>query len=444
MTPRRSNMRHAVRWAKSASAPLGFLTFICAIVLLCALALGVEAVWRPLPEGPATAPWTAVGLGLLGLALIPGRLADVFAAAAVFVALARLVELSSGGGLLPVPVPWSDTLAREIADGTPVRMGWNTAVMIGLCGLGSLFMRMKLVSAGFTAIAVASGAVLVALLGYTYGQVHFHGEMALPTLLVGGIACAGTMFRHADRGWLRVLLGVSNTARAARQQIGLIVGGIFAVGFLLTLAGMGGSAETMFAVQAMVISVLVIAATSVGFRRVELAERRLRWTLEVQAMRDALTGILNRRGLFARMDEMCGAARGSGRCFSVFAMDIDHFKSINDRFGHAAGDVVLAVVAERLAAALEPNDLIGRTGGEEFTVVAREVTGRAAGDYAERLRRVIEVEDFSGRVPGLGPVTLSIGIASTGRCNDGLLDLLSRADQALYRAKERRRNAVSF
>ncbi|MCF4164386.1 GGDEF domain-containing protein [Zavarzinia compransoris] len=444
MAPDRSKSRIAIRWTRRTAAPLAIAVFWGAVLIIIGLALDVEVLWRPLASGPATSLWSAAGIAVLAFALVPGRVGAVFSLAAVAISLLRFAELASGYSFLPTPSPWAEVLISEEAQGTPVIMGWNTALMIGLCGLGPLLMRLQLVSAAFACLMVAFGTAGVALLGYAYGQSDFHGEMAVPTMVLGGTICLATFFRYADRGWLRLMLGTSNSARAARQQISMITVGIIVIGLVFTRIGTQGSAEAMISMQAIILSTLVICGTAVGFRRVELAERHLLWKLHLQAIQDPLTGVYNRRGLMERLMRACIAAREGGRCFSVLAMDIDHFKSINDRFGHAAGDVVLCEVAKCIADLVREGDLFGRTGGEEFTVVAMDLIGRDAGACAERLRRGVEELDLEAIVPGLRRVTISIGIACTESCDGGLTDLMARADQALYRAKAKQRNVVSF
>ncbi len=139
------------------------------------------------------------------------------------------------------------------------------------------------------------------------------------------------------------------------------------------------------------------------------------------------------------------------------ALDIDHFKSINDAFGHGAGDRVLVEVAQRLRDNLRAVDLVARTGGEEFLVVMPDTNGEQVRGAAERLRRVIGDAGFDARPPtALGrpheagatiSVTLSIGVAlgqSHGAAREDVDLILQRADAALYAAKGAGRNTVTF
>ncbi len=151
---------------------------------------------------------------------------------------------------------------------------------------------------------------------------------------------------------------------------------------------------------------------------------------------DALTGLLNRRGLFRAFDVEAERARRYGHAMGLILFDLDHFKQINDRFGHACGDRVLRRVAEEIRRTLRPTDILGRWGGEEFLLLLPEVELGSAVDVAERLRYLI-----SGLASEAGPLTASFGVAAFSQ-TDNLGTLVRRADQALYEAKAAGRNRV--
>jgi diguanylate cyclase (GGDEF)-like protein len=161
-----------------------------------------------------------------------------------------------------------------------------------------------------------------------------------------------------------------------------------------------------------------------------------------QADHDGLTGLWNRgRVLRCLADELRGAALGGTPC-SVVLLDIDHFKLINDRHGHAAGDKVLQIVSRRLARATDGRGFCGRYGGEEFLVVAPGLDLAAAGALAETLRAAIARDPVAIGPLGL-PVTASLGVAQAMPPPDEPLDgLVARADAALYEAKAGGRDRV--
>jgi two-component system cell cycle response regulator len=153
---------------------------------------------------------------------------------------------------------------------------------------------------------------------------------------------------------------------------------------------------------------------------------------------DALTGTLNRRSLEAAIRTHFD----SRERFAILFVDIDHFKSVNDRFGHDVGDTVLKAAAEMLKQGIRPGDVVGRYGGEEFVLVISGAGPESARLVAERHRRTVETLDFHR----LGPsrVTISVGVAvlEPDQPDASADDLLRRADLALYRAKSDGRNRV--
>lgn len=177
----------------------------------------------------------------------------------------------------------------------------------------------------------------------------------------------------------------------------------------------------------------------VGRRFVELNRSLLeaKAALERQAVTDSLTGVLNRRGILAKLEAELARSERQGQPLSVGLLDIDHFKAINDRYGHAAGDAVLCAVVDRAQAALRSYDSLGRFGGEEFLIVLPGLEVARAWPVLERVR--LRVADGPVRVESqIIPVTVSLGGAAY---QGGSVDALVRtADEALYRAKAQGRN----
>ena len=172
-----------------------------------------------------------------------------------------------------------------------------------------------------------------------------------------------------------------------------------------------------------------------------LAERvAATWRL---ATVDPLTCIANRQTVLTRLEEELGRAARYRRPLSVVMVDLDHFKRLNDTFGHEAGDTVLRAVADRIASNIRSTDLVGRFGGEEFLLVLPETDADAAATMAEKLRRVVAGTPVRLREGNSATVTLSAGVA--GSLGDHLprVDALVRhADAALYSAKALGRNNV--
>lgn len=185
-------------------------------------------------------------------------------------------------------------------------------------------------------------------------------------------------------------------------------------------------------------SLAPIAVGSVVVARNELLER-----LEHLACHDGLTGLLNRRAFTERSEGRLAAAAQTAQVSTALMMDIDHFKRINDTYGHAAGDTVLKSFATVAQSCLREEDMIGRLGGEEFAALFVNCAPGEAAAVAERIRAaiadtVVPIDD--GRTV---PMTVSIGMAETKEISTSIEALLSAADKALYAAKTSGRNRVS-
>ena len=169
----------------------------------------------------------------------------------------------------------------------------------------------------------------------------------------------------------------------------------------------------------------------------ELTEANQR--LQQMALTDVLTGLPNRRAAMERLAQEWAATQRSHRSLACMVLDVDHFKSVNDRFGHPVGDMVLKNVAQILRKAARIQDMVCRFGGEEFLVICPDTEIESAYQCAERLRQQVAAM----RIGNLNPpqqMTVSIGVAATSGDNVSLDDLLTRADKCLYTAKQGGRN----
>ncbi|MCU0685747.1 MAG: GGDEF domain-containing protein [Polyangiaceae bacterium] len=156
---------------------------------------------------------------------------------------------------------------------------------------------------------------------------------------------------------------------------------------------------------------------------------------------DGLMQVYNRRYLFEALEREIIRARRHGRDLSVVMFDIDHFKQVNDRFGHLAGDFVLKELARVVQSRIRRDEVFARYGGEEFSLVLPETTLEGAYALAETLRRKISEHGFAFQSETI-PVTVSMGIAVLSDVERGATELIKRADEKLYEAKRGGRNRV--
>jgi diguanylate cyclase (GGDEF)-like protein len=172
-------------------------------------------------------------------------------------------------------------------------------------------------------------------------------------------------------------------------------------------------------------------------------EFREREALLERATRDALTGLWNRATILDVLSRELAHAQRAGTPLALALIDVDHFKHVNDTYGHHGGDEVLCELAHRLAGSIRQNDWLGRYGGEELMVVLPGLSYTGAAAPIERLRECVaelpfKVQDFTVHL------TVSIGMAWCESTSDTAHDMISRADAALYRAKDSGRNRVIY
>jgi two-component system cell cycle response regulator len=183
-----------------------------------------------------------------------------------------------------------------------------------------------------------------------------------------------------------------------------------------------------------------------GRRIIELQNELIeaREISQAKAIRDSLTGLLNHEEILGVLDQEMARTEREGKCVSVVMADLDHFKIVNDTYGHMAGDAVLRSTARKMHSLTRTYDYVGRYGGEEFLVILPDCSNEGAGTFAERLRICISSESVD-TTEGMIPVTVSLGVASSRvdrRWNAHAL--VKAADEALYLAKKNGRNRVEF
>jgi diguanylate cyclase (GGDEF)-like protein len=188
---------------------------------------------------------------------------------------------------------------------------------------------------------------------------------------------------------------------------------------------------------------LRLGATVLKFTWMYPLEKQALRSLVELTLRDPLTRLYNRRYFDDRLRSEVSFARRQGSLLSLLMVDIDHFKDVNDTFGHQVGDRVLELVAAAMQGLVRPEDVLARYGGEEFVVIARDTPLRSAEILAERIRR--HIEELSAEQPG-GElrVTVSVGVTCLDpRMPCSPAELVSAADEALYRAKGAGRNRAA-
>ena len=233
------------------------------------------------------------------------------------------------------------------------------------------------------------------------------------------------------------------------QRPGWVVTGLTMVGFLVGNQHL----DQPYSSNAVATGFLAMAYMGVSFhayvdRSMSYFKRMRDYNAQLQALasHDPLTGVMNARAYYRVCDQAIHASHRNRTPFSVLFIDLDHFKMINDRYGHAVGDEVLREVAQTLQQHIRRSDALGRIGGEEFSVFLPDTGPEGAQALAESLRRAVESLAITSAGQALR-VTASIGVAAGhfGAANDANMALIQQhADQAMYEAKRAGRNRVSL
>ncbi len=248
---------------------------------------------------------------------------------------------------------------------------------------------------------------------------------------------AGLPWMHDDAVWLICLLVSMIITASAAFPLRYTVAGVATTAVLMVGGALLIDVRVLErAPQAVAINLAFLAACAIAGRGVGMLAARMR----AESNHDELTGLPNRAAMTASGTVLVTDADDRGAPLGVVVADIDHFKVVNDRLGHAEGDRALAAVASTMREALRTDTMLFRVGGEEFAVIVPDADADAAHGVAERLRMAIErARDLPG-----GPLTVSLGVASRLPGTEvTLMDLLEQADLAMYRSKRAGRNRTS-
>lgn len=231
--------------------------------------------------------------------------------------------------------------------------------------------------------------------------------------------------------------------------LGQRAGGLITTLTIMGFIGINGYLDKPYSANAVATGVL--ALLYLGFAFNAYVDRSLSYfkrmrdynmALEDLASHDPLTGALNARAYYRSCDQLIHASQRSNQPFAVLFVDLDHFKSINDRYGHAAGDEVLRVVADTMQTNVRRSDVVGRIGGEEFSIFLPNTSEAGAERLAEMLRQAIEAA--CPQVDGQTlTITASIGVAAKTFESQTMQVIQQLADTAMYEAKKGGRNRVS-
>ncbi|MBY6063952.1 GGDEF domain-containing protein [Pseudidiomarina sediminum] len=435
---------HLVDFALRSVRPLGFIAFMLGALSLLGYALGIDVLYRPVDDGPATHPLTALTTMLMGCGMVTSasplpllrRLSPCFLLALVVTCL-RLFEVAYDISLVSRFMPFRQVVVEELQQGKSNSMGFNTAAMFFLAALSALFAGVRWSNLAQLFASIALCFPLVAFVGYIYGQRDFYGQMSLITATFGLIVIIGILFSTANYGALRAMLSPYLSGTIARLQS--ILGTIFpySLGFALSTATatLSGKVLAVYVILTSWFIVLMVGVAAIYQEQIDQQRRRLTRRLSDVAALDELTDLPNRR----KFHDFIGQKISDNVQHWLLLIDIDHFKRVNDTAGHDVGDRVLQAVATELARRCASDELVARVGGEEFAVVLPHCSQGRAWQLAETIRESVMALTIPEWTQPHGILTVSIGLVN----NNGDLELTEsyrKADKALYAAKRGGRN----
>jgi diguanylate cyclase (GGDEF)-like protein len=319
----------------------------------------------------------------------------------------------------------------------PVHDRIFSSLWIGFLGLsfGLIWAAVCTWSGRWPARRVLQAAVMLTPLGYFigFGDYAFRVAWSNTGLSIAMLCVCAACWRsapQAGRRWRELIL-VSLSLLALVTLGRGVLGGVFTE--LYPALRTPHPLNVAGAIYNHVALMLTTLALMVGWR--EEADRGLRLDAET----DHLTGLLNRRAWLAHADAALLAAQRYGESLAVLLIDVDHFKQINDSFGHAAGDHALVGMGQTLKREARAGDLACRWGGEEFCVLVRKADLASVSAADARLRRAVQQ---NVKTPGGRPLTFSSGLAISTADTASITELVMRADEALYLAKSRGRDRL--
>ncbi len=398
---------------------------------------------KPFHALPGKHPLTTLMVVLVATNLLMHRLLQpinivrhIILLTVVCLSSVRLIEIQSGD----IKHPLSEALARWLTphtDMSGVETGANTALCLGLMAISGLFLSRSPRVALWAAV-LAGFIALLGATGYAFQLDVLFGNMSPVTVACLVPLTLATMTLYAHQHIFRTVLSDTPVGFVARCQI--------AFSSLLMILVAAAQVSDQFSTAAMQNLFLALVLWLIGamnvitagvYDRIDRRRRKVERDLVNTAMFDSLTGAANRHGL-----ELYFAGLQRELEVGVVLIDLDHFKLVNDRFGHKAGDRILATVSAALRMGLRERDVLARWGGEEFLVVLYDVDAKGLAIVAEKLRLIIQ--DMVDPVGEVEQFTASIGATLMDRGETALEPAVARADRALYWSKDMGRNRVTL
>ncbi|MFS1703517.1 GGDEF domain-containing protein [Alteromonas sp. AMM-1] len=437
--------------AKKTGMQLTYLVISLACCVLAGHLLDIEYLYRPVQDGPSTHPLTALLFLLLAMALLFQFTHRSVSLGLQFIVASILASLFMFNATSPDQPFLSLSSSKHLADIFNLqpsnRLSGNSFVVIG-CMLFSIWARKRRHHILCQALALMSLCIAtMALIGYAYHTPALYQDMSLFTVTLSFFLAASVLGISANRGTVRAALSPHLGGQIVRIQC--IVGGafFFGTGYLVFRSLANAQVSSLFGSYMIAVCWFLFVVLMTGasvFEQTDRTRRKQEKKLRAVALYDELTQLLNRRGFKQIIDQQLAHQRRVGGGMGLMLVDIDHFKQVNDRYGHDIGDKVIQHVAWHLRRLVRDTDSVCRYGGEEFAILLPHTEPEGVIIAANTLQHAIEALSmplFNDSHSETLSVTVSIGCSNVV---NGLTEkAFKRADEALYESKRAGRNCVS-
>lgn len=439
-----------VKLALSVAGPFALITSAFGVIALLGYFGQEETLYRPITNGPATNPLTAVCFLFLGVSVYFGkdkkgnRIKFLSACVPFVLIVIRLMDEVLGTDYALKLTPFQSIVQAELADGQNNAMGVNSALMLLLVSISLLLQSFKQLITAQVVAFLSLAIPVVSYTGYAYGFDNFYGQMSFLTATIGIVLSSALLSSTAHIGGVKAILSPHVGGKISRVQMVLGVAIPFGLGFLFVKTLLLAQHTDLFGIFVVTIIWFISSLVVVSAYFQEQIDEKRRYA-EAELLRratvDPLTQLGNRRYFFDVAEREMERSNRSSAEFGLLMLDLDHFKKINDTCGHAMGDKVLQEVAHLLRNSVRSVDVLGRLGGEEFAILLADTPLAAAERVADKIRGSISELQISGWTNLYGPVTASVGVASSAHYKE-LDECMQAADVALYKAKQTGRNKV--
>ncbi len=404
---------------------------------------GLTFFLGPYSVGSATSPITALCISMMGAALINyslngKRLIHV----SLIITAFSIASLSA--------LPASLKAAQFMQSGLSGKMGFDTYLIIA-CLCSAAIVRQKFFRVGAAFSIIAFLMLFNSLIGRSFGLPYFSGEMAPATMAALSFLSLAATTVFIDFQPTRVLFLNTSIGDVTRQTV-------FVGAYVPWLCGMflhihAGVVSRSYPTEAVIVTLIILASTLNAIRTGNVLaqsdhhRRDAEEMLEMMAITDPLTHLLNREGIGRRLQQKRDGLARSEAYGAVVLMDIDHFKQVNDTFGHDVGDLVLANIKPMFEPYLRNGDVLARWGGEEFLIYLEVAQPADLPGILERLRRAMLVMRPTLKAEGVvnpPELSASFGVAVLGAEEETFEAAIKRADEALYKAKKQGRDRACY